>query len=163
MKQFWVIVCDMFFYRNFKWLSPIIKWEIYFITFHSGLQFGSFEKFGKLKSLNMSSRMSISQASVGSGALSHVYIHHPALRCNIPESRGLFYDDANRLLICTTSSQVFFSFPLKCFIWFCFNRNCYLPLAWWSISFSDFPIFLFRSFHGKHPPLIQTYLLQLIL
>ncbi|CAL9220489.1 unnamed protein product [Arabidopsis halleri] len=51
--------------------------------------------------------MSISQASVGSGALSHVYIHHPALRCNIPESRGLFYDDANRLLICTKSSQVF--------------------------------------------------------
>ncbi|XP_010486883.1 PREDICTED: uncharacterized protein C18orf8-like isoform X3 [Camelina sativa] len=51
--------------------------------------------------------ISSSQASVGSGALSHVYIHHPSLRCNIPESRGLFYDDANRLLISTTSDQVF--------------------------------------------------------
>ncbi|KAL9828412.1 putative transcription factor WD40-like family [Arabidopsis thaliana] len=50
---------------------------------------------------------SSAQAGVGSGALSHVYIHHPSLRCNIPESNGLFYDDANRLLICTTSSQVF--------------------------------------------------------
>ncbi|AAG51047.1 unknown protein; 60615-56595 [Arabidopsis thaliana] len=55
----------------------------------------------------MSSRNSSAQAGVGSGALSHVYIHHPSLRCNIPESNGLFYDDANRLLICTTSSQVF--------------------------------------------------------
>ncbi|XP_006300197.2 uncharacterized protein C18orf8 [Capsella rubella] len=50
---------------------------------------------------------SSSQTSVGSGALSHVYINHPSLRCNIPESRGMFYDDANRLLICTTSNQVF--------------------------------------------------------
>lgn len=50
---------------------------------------------------------SSSQSSVGSGALSHAYIQHPSLRCNIPESRGLFYDDANRLLICVTSSQVF--------------------------------------------------------
>jgi len=66
--------------------------------------------------MNMSSRNSSAQAGVGSGALSHVYIHHPSLRCNIPESNGLFYDDANRLLICTTSSQVFYSFPLKCLI-----------------------------------------------
>lgn len=50
---------------------------------------------------------SSSQTSVGSGALSHAYIQHPSLRCNVPESRGLFYDDANRLLICVTSSQVF--------------------------------------------------------
>uniref|UniRef100_A0A0D3BAW4 Uncharacterized protein n=1 Tax=Brassica oleracea var. oleracea TaxID=109376 RepID=A0A0D3BAW4_BRAOL len=55
----------------------------------------------------MSSRPSSSQTSVGSGALSHAYIQHPSLRCNVPESRGLFYDDANRLLICVTSSQVF--------------------------------------------------------
>jgi len=48
--------------------------------------------------MNMSSRNSSAQAGVGSGALSHVYIHHPSLRCNIPESNGLFYDDANRLL-----------------------------------------------------------------
>ena len=55
----------------------------------------------------MSPRPSSSQTSVGSGALSHAYIQHPSLRCNVPESRGLFYDDANRLLICVTSSQVF--------------------------------------------------------
>ncbi|CAA7016185.1 unnamed protein product [Microthlaspi erraticum] len=55
----------------------------------------------------MPSRISSSQPSAGSGALSHVYIQHPCLRCDIPESSGLFYDDANRLLICTTSSQVF--------------------------------------------------------
>uniref|UniRef100_A0A1J3K334 Uncharacterized protein C18orf8 n=1 Tax=Noccaea caerulescens TaxID=107243 RepID=A0A1J3K334_NOCCA len=51
--------------------------------------------------------LSSSQPSAGSGALSHVYVQHPPLRCDIPESRRLFYDDANRLLICTTSSQVF--------------------------------------------------------
>lgn len=69
----------------------------------------------------MSGRLSSSQPSVGSGALSHAYIQHPSLRCNVPESRGLFYDDANRLLICvTSSSQVFFSFTLKWFIdFFC--------------------------------------------
>ncbi|KAJ0249429.1 Mic1 domain-containing protein [Hirschfeldia incana] len=50
---------------------------------------------------------SSSQTSVGSGALSHAYIQHPSLRCNVPDSRGLFYDDANRLLICATSTQVF--------------------------------------------------------
>ncbi|CAN8270108.1 unnamed protein product [Cochlearia groenlandica] len=55
----------------------------------------------------MCRRTSSSQQSVGSGALSHVYIQHPSLRCNIPESRGFFYDDANRLLICTTSTQVY--------------------------------------------------------
>ncbi|KAJ4898174.1 hypothetical protein Rs2_24968 [Raphanus sativus] len=55
----------------------------------------------------MSSRPSSSQSSVGSGALSHAYIQHPSLRCNVPDSRGLFYDDANRLLICVTSDQVF--------------------------------------------------------
>nr|VDD46699.1 unnamed protein product [Brassica oleracea] len=56
---------------------------------------------------SMSNRVSSSQPSVGSGGLSHAYIQHPSLRCNIPESRGLFYDDANRLLISTTSSQDF--------------------------------------------------------
>ncbi|CAN6887403.1 unnamed protein product, partial [Brassica oleracea] len=45
--------------------------------------------------------------SVGSGGLSYAYIQHPSLRCNIPESRGLFYDDANTLLISTTANQVF--------------------------------------------------------
>ncbi|KAF8075677.1 hypothetical protein N665_1072s0007 [Sinapis alba] len=53
--------------------------------------------------------LSSSQPSVGSGALSHAYIQHPSLRCNVPESRGLFYDDANRLLICVTSSSQVFS------------------------------------------------------
>ncbi|CAN6887391.1 unnamed protein product [Brassica oleracea] len=55
---------------------------------------------------SMSNRVSSSQPSVGSGGLSYAYIQHPSLRCNIPESMGLFYDDANRLLISTTSSQL---------------------------------------------------------
>ncbi|KAH0881049.1 hypothetical protein HID58_068443 [Brassica napus] len=70
-----------------------------------------FKEFLALKNCmqhtSMSNRVSSSQPSVGSGGLSHAYIQHPSLRCNIPESRGLFYDDANRLLISTTSSQDF--------------------------------------------------------
>lgn len=42
----------------------------------------------------------------GSGSMSHVYIQHPPLRCRVPGSRGLFYDDANKLLISPTSDQV---------------------------------------------------------
>lgn len=42
----------------------------------------------------------------GSGALSHVYIQHPPLRCNIPETQGLYYDDGNKLLLSPTSDQV---------------------------------------------------------
>ncbi|XP_058204816.1 uncharacterized protein LOC131318837 [Rhododendron vialii] len=43
----------------------------------------------------------------GSGALSHVYIEYPPLRCNIRGARGLFYDDGNKLLVSPTSDQVF--------------------------------------------------------
>ncbi|KAI3926945.1 hypothetical protein MKX01_032860 [Papaver californicum] len=43
----------------------------------------------------------------GSGALSHVYIQHPPLRCRIPGSVGLFYDDANKLLLSPTAGQIF--------------------------------------------------------
>uniref|UniRef100_A0A7N0ZSC7 Mic1 domain-containing protein n=1 Tax=Kalanchoe fedtschenkoi TaxID=63787 RepID=A0A7N0ZSC7_KALFE len=43
----------------------------------------------------------------GSGALSHVYIRSPPLRCKVPGSRGLYYDDGNKLLIASTSDQVF--------------------------------------------------------
>lgn len=43
----------------------------------------------------------------GSGALSHVYIRYPPLRCNVPGARGLFYDDASKLLVSPTSDQVF--------------------------------------------------------
>lgn len=42
----------------------------------------------------------------GSGALSHVYIQHPPLRCGIPETQGLYYDDGNKLLLSPTSDQV---------------------------------------------------------
>ncbi|KAH8485529.1 hypothetical protein H0E87_027097 [Populus deltoides] len=58
----------------------------------------------------MSAKASSSQLSVsssGSGGLSHVYIQHPPLRCNAPGTRGLFYDDGNKLLISPTSDQVF--------------------------------------------------------
>ncbi|KAI3941002.1 hypothetical protein MKW92_021659 [Papaver armeniacum] len=43
----------------------------------------------------------------GSGALSHVYIQHPPLRCRVPGSVGLFYDDANKLVLSATAGQVF--------------------------------------------------------
>ncbi|KAK6941957.1 hypothetical protein RJ641_027334, partial [Dillenia turbinata] len=52
-----------------------------------------------------SSHSSVSH--IGSGALSHVYIQYPPLRCRISGSRGLFYDDGNKLLILPTSEQVF--------------------------------------------------------
>ncbi|KAL7138634.1 hypothetical protein ABFS83_10G177200 [Erythranthe nasuta] len=43
----------------------------------------------------------------GSNALSHVYIQYPPLRCNVPESRKLFYDDGNKIILSVTSNQVF--------------------------------------------------------
>lgn len=58
----------------------------------------------------MAWKASSSQASVGglgSGALSHVFIQYPPLRCNIPGSRGFYYDDGNKLLISPTSDQIF--------------------------------------------------------
>nr|XP_023886013.1 regulator of MON1-CCZ1 complex [Quercus suber]XP_023886014.1 regulator of MON1-CCZ1 complex [Quercus suber]XP_023886015.1 regulator of MON1-CCZ1 complex [Quercus suber]POE68904.1 uncharacterized protein c18orf8 like [Quercus suber] len=58
----------------------------------------------------MSGKASSSQSSVGlsrSSALSHVYIQYPPLRCNVPGSRGLFYDDGNKLILSPTSDQVF--------------------------------------------------------
>ncbi|KAA8516967.1 hypothetical protein F0562_017215 [Nyssa sinensis] len=58
----------------------------------------------------MLGKASSSQPGVGfsgSGALSHVYIQYPPLRCSIPGSRGLFYDDGNKLLLLLTSNQVF--------------------------------------------------------
>ncbi|THG22705.1 hypothetical protein TEA_005096 [Camellia sinensis var. sinensis] len=59
---------------------------------------------------NMFRKASSSQFSTGfsgSGALSHVYIQYPPLRCSIPGARGLFYDDGNKLLVSPTSDQVF--------------------------------------------------------
>lgn len=58
--------------------------------------------FGRASS---SSQPSISLS--GSGALSHVYMQYPPLRCSIPESRGLHYDDGSKLLISSTSNQIF--------------------------------------------------------
>ncbi|XVF07409.1 hypothetical protein REPUB_Repub06bG0136300 [Reevesia pubescens] len=58
----------------------------------------------------MAGKASSSQASVsglGSGALSHVFIQYPPLRCNIPGSRGFYFDDGNKLLISPTSDQLF--------------------------------------------------------
>lgn len=44
----------------------------------------------------------------GSGALSHVYIQYPPLRCRIPGARDLYYDDGNKLLLSPASNEVFF-------------------------------------------------------
>ncbi|KAK9290210.1 hypothetical protein L1049_008376 [Liquidambar formosana] len=58
----------------------------------------------------MTGKASSSQPIVGmsgSGALSHVYIQYPPLRCSVPGSKGLYYDDGNKLLLAPTSDQVF--------------------------------------------------------
>lgn len=75
----------------------------------------------------MSGKASSSHSSVGlngSGALSHVYIGYPPLRCSIPGSKGLFYDDGNKLLISPTSDQVNAMFGelflLRTIKYFCF-------------------------------------------
>ncbi|GAB4843758.1 hypothetical protein Ancab_013723 [Ancistrocladus abbreviatus] len=57
----------------------------------------------------MQGEASSSRPSVGlsgSGALSHVYIQYPPMRCSILGSNGLFYDDGNKLLLSPTSDQV---------------------------------------------------------
>ncbi|GAB4851507.1 hypothetical protein Ancab_030907 [Ancistrocladus abbreviatus] len=57
----------------------------------------------------MQGETSSSQPNVrlnGSGALSHVYIQYPPTRCSIFDSKGLFYDDGNKLLLSPTSGQV---------------------------------------------------------
>ncbi|KAM0978142.1 hypothetical protein ACFX13_014394 [Malus domestica] len=58
----------------------------------------------------MSRKASSSQSSTGlsgSGALSHVYIPYLPLRSSVAGSRGLFYDDGNKLLLSPTPDQVF--------------------------------------------------------
>ncbi|KAL8142881.1 hypothetical protein V2J09_015913 [Rumex salicifolius] len=58
----------------------------------------------------MHSEASSSQPNIslnGSGALSHVCIQYPPLRCSISGSKGFFYDDGNKLLLSPTSDQVF--------------------------------------------------------
>lgn len=49
------------------------------------------------------------QGGVGTpGALSHAYVQHPPLRCDIPDIRGLFYDDANKFLIAPTADRILY-------------------------------------------------------
>uniref|UniRef100_A0ACD5Y1C6 Uncharacterized protein n=2 Tax=Avena sativa TaxID=4498 RepID=A0ACD5Y1C6_AVESA len=49
------------------------------------------------------------QGGLGSpGALSHVYVQHPPLRCDIPDIRGLFYDDANKFLVAPTTDRILY-------------------------------------------------------
>ncbi|XP_050228080.1 uncharacterized protein LOC126677480 [Mercurialis annua] len=58
----------------------------------------------------MSVKASSSQLNAsfsGSGGLSHVFVQYPPLRCCIPGSRGLYYDDGSKLLLSPTSNQVF--------------------------------------------------------
>lgn len=49
------------------------------------------------------------QGGLGSpGALSHAYVQHPPLRCDIPDIRGLFYDDANKFLVAPTADRILY-------------------------------------------------------
>ncbi|KAK3405622.1 hypothetical protein EUGRSUZ_K01855 [Eucalyptus grandis] len=43
----------------------------------------------------------------GSSGLSHIYIQQPPLRCSIPGSRGLFYDDGNKIILSPANDQVY--------------------------------------------------------
>nr|GLL36524.1 uncharacterized protein C18orf8 [Ipomoea trifida] len=63
----------------------------------------------EVPSRNMAAKTSCSYPpSFGSsGALSHVYIQYPPLRCKVPGSRELFYDDGTKNLIAPTSGRVF--------------------------------------------------------
>nr|CAB3494834.1 unnamed protein product [Digitaria exilis] len=42
------------------------------------------------------------------GALSHAYVQHPPLRCDIPDIPGLFYDDANKFLVAPTADRILY-------------------------------------------------------
>ncbi|MED6152194.1 hypothetical protein PIB30_089528 [Stylosanthes scabra] len=58
----------------------------------------------------MAGKASTSKPNVGlsgTGGLSHAYIQYPPIRCNVPGSMGLFYDDGNKLLLSPTADQVF--------------------------------------------------------
>ncbi|CAJ1907681.1 unnamed protein product [Sphenostylis stenocarpa] len=58
----------------------------------------------------MSGKASTSKPNIGlsgSDGLSHAYIQYPPLRCNVPGSGELFYDDGNKLVLSSTSDQVF--------------------------------------------------------
>ncbi|KAK7396320.1 hypothetical protein VNO78_17239 [Psophocarpus tetragonolobus] len=58
----------------------------------------------------MTGKASTSKPNIGlsgSDGLSHAYIQYPPLRCNVPGSSGLFYDDGNKLLLSPTADQVF--------------------------------------------------------
>lgn len=49
------------------------------------------------------------QGGLGSpGALSHAYVQHPPLRCDIPDIRGLFYDDGNKFLVAPTADRILY-------------------------------------------------------
>ncbi|XP_015969404.1 uncharacterized protein LOC107492870 isoform X1 [Arachis duranensis] len=58
----------------------------------------------------MAGKASTSKPNIGlsgTGGLSHAYIQYPPFRCNVPGSKGLFYDDGNKLLLSPTADQVF--------------------------------------------------------
>uniref|UniRef100_A0A2P2KVP9 Uncharacterized protein MANES_09G038300 n=1 Tax=Rhizophora mucronata TaxID=61149 RepID=A0A2P2KVP9_RHIMU len=59
------------------------------------------------KALSSKLTAGLRESGTGSGTMSHVYIQYPPLRCSIPGSRGLYYDDGNKLLLCPTSDQVY--------------------------------------------------------
>ncbi|KAK9154327.1 hypothetical protein Sjap_001807 [Stephania japonica] len=57
--------------------------------------------------LGKASRSQAAGSLSGFGALSHVYIQHPPLRCSVPGARGLYFDDGNMLLQSLTVNQVY--------------------------------------------------------
>lgn len=65
----------------------------------------------------------------GSTGLSHVYIQYPPLRCHVPGSRSLFYDDGNKLILSLTPNEVIFENAHECRVqiyWLQLNILCHV-------------------------------------
>lgn len=100
--------------------------------------------FGKSSSLS-------STSFSGSGALSHVYIQSPPLRCRVPGSRSLYYDDGNKLLISTTSDQVIQTNKSRASL----NNAQFLCVAL-NIPYNDMIISYMKVFTWKTVPFTPT-------
>ena len=112
----------------------------------------------------MSGKASSSHSSVGlngSGALSHVYIRYPPIRCNIPGSRGLFYDDGNKLLISPASDQVNVMFG-EIFILTTMKYFDFKLLHFIKLILVPCFLYTFRFSHGKLFPLPLVLFLHVI-
>lgn len=99
---------------------------------------------------------------VGSGTLSHVYLENPPLWCSIPETRGLFHDDGNKLLLSPTADQVL-PISMQCKVLdFSHSFDFILVSSQSLFRLSIGVVCYFRCCHGKLVHLSSMILLILI-